>query len=275
MSDGPRERWTPAYDRMFDPDYHLAGDPTCRRWAWLDLCHMAAWKCRTRIIGSVVVPLKRGELVASLRFLADRWGWSVKKVRDFLEILEHPDIEKIETVRGTPKGTVYRVVNYDTYANPGHTEGHSKGHEVGTGWAQVGHNQGTKNNSVQQGTSRASGVERPRHDDDLSDWLNSHSDSIPDSPPLDDPTVRSTLYQHYGPPSMRASAWKRDDGTSVPTEERPKIFATALSGYVGMEGKKRIVPSEFDGLLRATHRRECPPDGDGGWLYDDTEPGAA
>lgn len=293
------ERWTPAYDRMFDPDHHLAGDPACKRWAWLDLCHMAAWRDRTRILGATVVQLRRGELLASLRYLSDRWGWSVKKVRDFLEILEHPDIGKLETVKGTPKGTVYRVVSYGTYANPGHTQGHtgraqrvtqgraqgsarddgvsgasghayghSNGHDQGTGRAQVGHKeqQGVSGNnkSIKRGLAR--------EDDELGQWLNGHSDVLPDGPPLDDPSVRRALYQHYGPPSMRASAWKTDDGGSVPSDERPRILALALSGYLGMEGKTRIVTSQFDGMLRAVARRELSQGTDGSdWLYSDLE----
>lgn len=113
------ERWTPAYDRIFDPEHELAGDTVCRRFAWLDLCHMAQWKDGARILGSTVVPLQKGELVASLRFLAERWGWSRKKVSNYLDILQDPNVAKLETVRETPKGTVYRLVTYGEYANPG------------------------------------------------------------------------------------------------------------------------------------------------------------
>lgn len=129
------ERWTPAYDRMFKPDHELAqGDPACRRWAWIDLCHMARWEDGHRIVGGTAIALRRGELVASFRYLADRWGWSVKKVRTFMTLLV--DVEKLGTVRDTPKGTVYRIVNYERYANPGHSEGHSEEHDRGTGGAQ-------------------------------------------------------------------------------------------------------------------------------------------
>lgn len=97
---------------------------------------------------------------------------------------------------------------------------------------------------------------REAESDELSEWLNDYSDSLPTGPPLDDPQVRRTIYQHYGPPSMRASAWKTDTGESVPGDERPRILAVALGGYLSVEGKRRIVPSEFDGMLRATARAE-------------------
>lgn len=265
MTDGPSERWTPIYERMFSPDHELAGDPVCRRWAFADLCNMARFEDGTRIINGTVIPLKRSELVASLRYLAKRWAWSVKKVRTFLELLENPAVSKIETVKDTPQGTVYRIVSYDTYATPGHTPGHTKrqgkSHDRGTGRAQVGHTQGTKNNREYQGIPRTPGSVGPAREDELADWLNGTRDQLPDSPVLDDPQVRRTLYQHYGPPSMRASAWKLPDGTSVPADDRPRIFTAALSGYLGLEGKRRIVTNEFDGALRATARRECSTEG--------------
>ena len=109
------EPWTPAYRRLFDPDHELAGDPACRRWAWLDLCDMAAFKDRTQIIGGRVVTIRRGEFLASIRFLASRWRWSKDKVRRFLATLARSGCAKIATVNGTPDGTVYRIVSYDTY----------------------------------------------------------------------------------------------------------------------------------------------------------------
>ena len=110
------ERWTPVYDRLFRPDHELAGDQACRRFAWMDLCHMASFRHGNRIINGVLVPLERGELVVSVRFLGDRWGWSRSKVARFLALLIDPGVGKIVPLRETPVGTVYRVANYDRYA---------------------------------------------------------------------------------------------------------------------------------------------------------------
>ena len=73
---------------------------------------------------------------------------------------------------------------------------------------------------------------------------------------------------------MRASAWRRRDGSSVPAEDRPRIFALALSGYVGLEGKDRIVASEFDGMLRRTAQDETDAGAEAkgrDWLYEAEE----
>lgn len=165
------ERWTPIYDRMFDPDHQLAGDEACRRWAWADLCHMAQYEDGVRIIKGQVVPLKRGELVASIRFLADRWRWSRGKVSRFMELLQNPHIAKIETVRETPGGTVYRVVSYDTYANPGDSRRDTNGAADGTETGQRRDTNGTKNSSNSSTSSEQQVPEEPTPSDDPQRWM--------------------------------------------------------------------------------------------------------
>ncbi len=109
-----REGWIPAYRRVYEPDHWLAPtarDPSCRRDAWFDLLSMAAYQPReTKDSGTI----GRGELVASLRTLAKRWKWHRSRVERFVNELEVRTA--IGTVRETPDGTVYRIVNYETYA---------------------------------------------------------------------------------------------------------------------------------------------------------------
>jgi len=101
---------------MFDPSHDLAPtriSPASRLHAWLDICQMATHKPRqTAHSGTLQV----GEMVASLRTLGSRWKWSKDKVRRFVRELEVST--RIATVRETPAGTVYSVVNYSTYAAP-------------------------------------------------------------------------------------------------------------------------------------------------------------
>jgi len=108
--------WIPAWRKLFDPDHDLAPTrivPASRGWAWLDICQMATHKPRqTAHSGTLGV----GEMVASLRTLGRRWKWSKDKVRRFVRELEAST--RIATLRETPSGTVYLVVNYETYATP-------------------------------------------------------------------------------------------------------------------------------------------------------------
>ena len=94
--------------------------------AWLDLIQRAAWKDHERMIGSQVVKLARGEVLGSLRFLAEAWGWkSPGKVKRFLELLVRMD--RISEQRTEQQGTVYILVNYELYqSTPEETKQHAK-----------------------------------------------------------------------------------------------------------------------------------------------------
>lgn len=109
-------RWTPAYDRLFDPDHELAGDPACMRWAWLDLCHLTQKEDTVRVVKMRPTKVRRGEFLASVRFLAERWGWSKSRVQRFLDLLKSPEVGKLEEVASGHSGTVYRVKSHEAYA---------------------------------------------------------------------------------------------------------------------------------------------------------------
>ena len=61
-------------------DHPIAERPYCPAFAWLDLIRRAKWKDGAG--------LERGQLRASVRFLAEAWGWSVKRTHTFLIQLE-------------------------------------------------------------------------------------------------------------------------------------------------------------------------------------------
>lgn len=83
-----------------------------RRSAWIDLLFMANWQPTERLVNGVLIKLKRGELFASVRFLATRWGWSINKVRRFLTLLE---TQGMVTQKRNTKGTVIRIEKYDYF----------------------------------------------------------------------------------------------------------------------------------------------------------------
>jgi hypothetical protein len=106
--------WIPAYRQMFERGHWLNAtkrNPESRLGAWLDLCQMACWQDRTTARSGT---LQRGELLVSVRTLARRWCWGLARVDRFMSELRTSTA--IETVRGTPDGTVYRIVKYDVYA---------------------------------------------------------------------------------------------------------------------------------------------------------------
>jgi hypothetical protein len=87
--------------------------PRTRIEAWLDLIYLASWKPRQFAIGNEVHDLGRGEFVASLRFLAERWRWGKTAVASFLAACEK--LRRIARQRDGQGGTVYLLVNYDYY----------------------------------------------------------------------------------------------------------------------------------------------------------------
>lgn len=108
--------WIPAHRSLFDRADWLCPTkkhPAGKREAWLDLCQMAQYE----EYDHAGERLQRGEFLASVRSFAERWKWSKSQVGRFLNRLEIASM--IGTVRGTPRGTVYLVTNYDTYAIAG------------------------------------------------------------------------------------------------------------------------------------------------------------
>jgi hypothetical protein len=81
--------------------------------AWVDLLQLAAWADVDVAANGHVVRVSRGRFLASVRMLADRWQWPKSTVADFLNALEASDSTACES--RTALGTLYRIVNYDTY----------------------------------------------------------------------------------------------------------------------------------------------------------------
>jgi len=148
-----------------------------RHEAWEDFIQMASWKDQTRLVGNELVELKRGELLASIRYLASRWRWSPKKVRIYLDLLA--ELERVRAQRGAQGGTVYLLVNYDDYqegsaakgtaGDRGTAKGTAKGTARGTarGTADtLGDNENGDDRGTARGTDRgtAKGTNRSKEE---------------------------------------------------------------------------------------------------------------
>ena len=95
-------------------DAAFKDQPFTEREAFIWLVMEASWKDREKRVGNVAVSLKRGQLVASVRFMADAWKWPKSTVDRFLKRLEKRDMI------GTASGTGLNVVTirkYDEYQN--------------------------------------------------------------------------------------------------------------------------------------------------------------
>lgn len=93
--------------------------------AWVWLLGSAQWKAKDVEINGQTVWLSRGQLSFSVRFMAVKFGMSVKGVRIFLERLEREKMiylgkqeDNTSPKRGTAKGkgqNIITICNYDTY----------------------------------------------------------------------------------------------------------------------------------------------------------------
>ena len=78
-------------DRSILEDDMYFSEKFTRMQAYMDLCLLAAFKSRTFYIRGNKVELQPMQLAKPVRDLADRWQWSVNKVRGYLYELEKDD----------------------------------------------------------------------------------------------------------------------------------------------------------------------------------------
>lgn len=93
--------------------------------AWLDLIQTAAFAQRVVLVGGQAITIKRGRIVASVRFLQARWKWSNSKVVSFLALLQGQGMivkETIDMQAETPgkrrQITVIFLCKYEEYNSP-------------------------------------------------------------------------------------------------------------------------------------------------------------
>lgn len=107
------ERGVFAVDRgIWDHDVFQDSAPLSRREAWLWLLSEAAWRPHRRRISGRVIAVMRGEVAASLRFIASKWRWSEPRVRRFLTLLKSEGMIGAQTDAGL---SIITISKYDEY----------------------------------------------------------------------------------------------------------------------------------------------------------------
>lgn len=96
------------------------------RWhAWEDILLSVCHEHQEFYSKGELVKLEPGQMVTSYSKLAERWGWSVGKVRRFLSTLTGTGMS---TLTGTPSGTVLTVENWVKFQGDRHTDEHTNRH---------------------------------------------------------------------------------------------------------------------------------------------------
>jgi hypothetical protein len=131
-----------VHRRVFEHEI-FAGDPFSPREAWVWLIGSASWCATTVEFEGHDFNLQRGDLVASVRCLAEAWKWSKSATQRYLIRLR--DTGMIGTLAGT-QGTVITICNYDDYqadaaeagTQTGTPVGRVPGHQAGHAEAEGG-----------------------------------------------------------------------------------------------------------------------------------------
>lgn len=108
------EGYIPISRKLFEHPFWCELRVYSRFEAWFDLLQSARFEDTKQLISGRLVKVKRGQVPISLRFLANRWGWSPKKVNTFLELLILDKMITKETGKETGQ-TVVTICNYDRY----------------------------------------------------------------------------------------------------------------------------------------------------------------
>lgn len=119
-------------------------EPFDRRSAWIDLLMMANHEDKKILFNGEPLTVKMGQRMTSIRSLAERWHWSVNKVRRYLALLQ-----KLEMVHkeSDNKSTLLTIVNYGKYQLDWHTNEYTDEHTDGTPMnTQTEHRRHTNNN---------------------------------------------------------------------------------------------------------------------------------
>ena len=119
-------------------------EPFDRRSAWIDLLMMANHEDKEIVFNGKPLTVKMGQRMTSIRILAERWHWSVNKVRRYLELLQRLEMVHKDSDNHS---TLLTIVNYGKYQVKWHTDEYTDEYTDGTQTnTQTEHARHTNNN---------------------------------------------------------------------------------------------------------------------------------
>lgn len=115
MTDEKLSNFIPINRKLFEHEFWEERRCFSKFEAWIDLLQSARFDEEEKIdwINNKQVKYKRGQLIASFRFLQKRWNWgSITKVERFLEVLKKKDMVVSEKGQGV---NVITICKYESY----------------------------------------------------------------------------------------------------------------------------------------------------------------
>lgn len=109
-----KESWIKVF-RNIEKSWLWEERPFSRGQAWIDLLLLAKFRDGSFINRrGNLVDAKKGHVYRSISSLADRWGWSRKKVDHFFDQLEAENMIKVNKKRASEETSIF-IVNYSKY----------------------------------------------------------------------------------------------------------------------------------------------------------------
>ena len=106
-----RPGWVPV-SRELQDHWMWEDKPFAHGQAWIDLIMLANYEDTKMPYKGEIIICERGTVNLSISHLANRWGWSRHKTRDFLNLLES---DGMVTVCATTNRTTITIENYSFY----------------------------------------------------------------------------------------------------------------------------------------------------------------
>ena len=79
---------------------------------WFDMLFLASYEDNKILVGTRIIPLKRGQFIASTAFLVERWKAGKDKIKNFLKLLQ---IEGMIDRVSANNITIITICNYGSY----------------------------------------------------------------------------------------------------------------------------------------------------------------
>ena len=114
-----RPGWVPV-SRELQDHWMWKDKPFSHGQAWIDLIMLANYEDKKMPYKGEIITCERGTVNLSISNLANRWGWSRHKTRDFLNLLES---DGMVTVCATTNRTTITLENYSFYNDVPTTKG--------------------------------------------------------------------------------------------------------------------------------------------------------
>lgn len=114
--------WISIY-RQIQEHWLWKDKPFSKGQAWIDLLMLANYEEKKMPYKGEIITCERGTVNLSISVLADRWGWSRKKTRQFLDLLE---TDGMVSVKATTHRTTITIENYGLYNDVGSTKEQQK-----------------------------------------------------------------------------------------------------------------------------------------------------